>query len=62
MNCEEAKAHMSASLDGALSPAEEEALAAHLAICPACADLMKTLSPICTDLSDMKGPASFRSR
>lgn len=57
MNCEEAKAHMSASLDGALSPAEEEALAAHLAICPACADLMKTLQGLDTQLATLHEPA-----
>ena len=43
MICEEAMALMSAKLDGALTPEQEEELAAHLAACPDCAKLMQTL-------------------
>lgn len=57
MICEEAMGLMSASLDGALTPAEEEALAAHLAVCPACAELMKTLRGLDEQVSALREPA-----
>lgn len=34
--CEEVRGRLSESIDGQLSPAEETALASHLAACPAC--------------------------
>lgn len=57
MICEEALLLMSAKLDDALSPDEEKALAAHLAVCPACAELMKTLSGQDEQLAALREPA-----
>lgn len=57
MICEEAMVLMSAKLDAALSPAEEEALAAHLAACPDCAKLMQTLRGLDEQVAELQEPA-----
>ena len=57
MICEEVIGLMSASLDGALSPAEEEALSAHLAACPACTALMTTLRGLDEQVASLREPA-----
>lgn len=57
MICEEAMVLMSAKLDAALSPAEEEALSAHLAVCPACNALMTTLRGLDEQVATLQEPA-----
>ena len=57
MNCEEALALISAGLDGALSPAEAQALEAHLANCPDCAALARTLEGLEEKLPTLAEPA-----
>ena len=57
MICEEAMVLMSAKLDAALSPAEEEALEAHLAACPDCAKLMQTLRGLDEQVAELGEPA-----
>ena len=46
MSCEDALALMSAKLDGALSPEEEQALAAHLEACPDCRAWMEAMTSV----------------
>ena len=57
MICEKAIALMSAKLDDALSPEEAEALAAHLAACPACSNLMKSLEGLDEQVAGLREPA-----
>ena len=57
MICEKAMALMSAKLDDALSPEEAEALAAHLAACPACNNLMQSLEGLDEQLAGLQEPA-----
>ena len=57
MICEEAMVLMSAKLDAALPPAEEEALEAHLAACPDCAKLMQTLRCMDEQVAALREPA-----
>ena len=57
MICEEAMALMSAKLDGELTPEQEARLTEHLAACPACDNLMKTLSGLDSQLAELREPA-----
>ena len=57
MICEEALLLMSARLDGELTPDEEAALAEHLAVCPACAELMESMRGLDTQLATLREPA-----
>lgn len=52
-HCEEYTELISAALDGALSPDEQEKLDTHLASCPDCAALFKDLSALHTALEDL---------
>ena len=52
-HCDEYSELISASLDGALSPAETEKLNAHLAQCPDCRALLEELSALHAALSDL---------
>lgn len=52
-HCDEYSELISASLDGALSPAETEKLNAHLAQCPDCRALFEELSTLHAALSDL---------
>lgn len=51
MNCSEAMELISSRLDGALSPAEEDALQAHLAQCASCRSVQAELSQLNSDLA-----------
>lgn len=52
-HCDEYSELISASLDGALSPAEAEKLNAHLALCPECKALYEELTALHAALSDL---------
>lgn len=52
-HCDEYSELISASLDGALSPAEAEKLNAHLALCPECKALYEELTALRAALSDL---------
>ena len=63
--CDEYWQLISAGLDGALSPDEEEALSAHLAQCPECKALYEELSVLHAALSDLppvEVPADLHGR
>ena len=52
-HCDEYLELISASLDGALSPAQQEALEAHLAQCPQCKALYEELSAVHSALAEL---------
>lgn len=57
MSCEDALALMSAKLDGALSPEEEQALAAHLEACPDCRAWMEAMASVEEKVAALAEPA-----
>jgi len=57
MSCEDALALMSAKLDGALSPEEEQALAAHLEACPDCRAWMEAMTSVEEKVAALAEPA-----
>ncbi len=65
MTCAEAARQLDDHVDGTLAPAERDAMAAHLALCPACAGLASDLARIRTAaraLGPMTPPAIVWSR
>lgn len=64
MKCENALELLSASLDGALTPAEEETLQAHLQQCPRCRALQAELMGIHTACGELDAavPAGLKER
>lgn len=63
--CNEYTELISAAVDGALSPAQQEMLETHLASCPDCAALFRELSALHAALEDlpcMEPPAELKSR
>ena len=56
--CDEFIELISASLDGALSPVQQEKLDAHLAQCPECRALLEELTSLHTAFSDLP-PVAF---
>lgn len=64
-HCEEYTELISAALDGALSPTEQEKLDAHLASCPDCAALFRELSALhaaLEDLPSVEPPKELKAR
>lgn len=64
-HCEEYTELISAALDGALSPAQQEKLEAHLSSCPECAALFRQLSALHAALEDLppaEPPADLKDR
>lgn len=57
MSCEDALTLMSAKLDGALSPEEEQALAAHLEACPDCRAWMEAMASVEEKVAALGEPA-----
>lgn len=63
--CEEYVEFISAAIDGALSPAEQEKLSAHLASCPECQKLYDDLSALhaaTAELPPVEVPAGLKGR
>ncbi len=57
MSCEQALELISAKLDGALTPEQEAALAAHLDACPDCKALLEAMEGLETKVSELREPA-----
>lgn len=64
-HCDEYAELISAAIDGALSPAQQEKLDAHLALCPECKALYKELTALHAALSELppvEAPAGLTER
>ena len=56
-NCSEYRELISASLDGALTPEEQEKLDAHLSECPDCRTMWEQLSALEPELMELSEPS-----